>query len=309
MKRFFWQSPPPEIETETSPQTPAPLLELPEDKPINTEQSGSTKLLKELQSLLDEPSSLESMSASGQQATPERNHDRSLYKAVLASLYDAVIIVDQKGYIIACNSRAEQFFNYTEAEFWNMPCAGLITGFNSLVLNKIRGHVANGRFTVLKANCRRKDAGVFPGEIAISQIHYLNECDLLMSIRSLERRQKAEERRELELEAARSAGVGLMVVRRDGLIEYVNQAVLRILQLGNEHQVLQRFLGDFCESLSAATMMLRTPVSGGNWMGRANFKTSAGRSVSCAITAALCSARKDVTEHIVVTLLPDVKAL
>ncbi|MCA1809114.1 MAG: PAS domain-containing protein [Lentisphaerae bacterium] len=102
----------------------------------------------------------------------EQTRDRSLYKAVLASLYDAVIIVDHKGFIIASNGRAERFFGHSEADFWNLPCCNLITGFNPLVLGKIRAHVASGRFTVLNANCRRKDGSSFPAEIAISKIHY-----------------------------------------------------------------------------------------------------------------------------------------
>ncbi len=239
----------------------------------------------------------------------DRSRDRSLYQAILSSLYDAVVIVDSKGFIIASNGRAEQFFGYSAEDFWNLPCGDLITGLNALVLAKIRDHVANGRFTVINANCLRKDGGAFPAEIAISSIHYLNAGDLLMTVRSLERRKKAEERRELELDAARHTCIGLMVCNREGLIEHVNPACVRLLQFENEHQINRRFLGDFCESLKAAEQMLRAPSAGSNWFGRASFRSGRDRSLEFTVTSAMCPARKDVADRVVISLMPAVRAL
>lgn len=239
----------------------------------------------------------------------DRSRDRSLYQAILSSLYDAVVIVDQKGFIIASNGRAEQFFGYPADDFWNLPCSELITGFNSLVLAKIRDHVISGRFTVINANCLRKDGDTFPAEIAISSIHYLNEGDLLLTVRSLERRKKAEERRELELEAVRHTCIGLMVCNREGLIEYVNQACIRLLQFENEHQMNRRFLGDFCESLKAAEQMLRAPSATNNWFGRASFRSGRDRSLEFTVTSAMCPARKDMPDRVAISLMPVVKSL
>lgn len=239
----------------------------------------------------------------------DRSRDRSLYQAILSSLYDAVVIVDQKGYIIASNGRAEQFFGYPADDFWNLPCSELFSGFNSLVLAKIRDHVISGRFTVINANCLRKDGDTFPAEIAISSIHYLNEGDLLLTVRSLERRKKAEERRELELEAVRHTCIGLMVCNREGLIEYVNQACIRLLQFENEHQMNRRFLGDFCESLKAAEQMLRAPSATNNWFGRASFRSGHDRSLEFTVTSAMCPARKDIPDRVAISLMPVVKSL
>ncbi len=239
----------------------------------------------------------------------DRSRDRSLYQAILSSLYDAVVIVDSKGYIIASNGRAEKFFEYPAEDFWNLPCGELITAFNPMVLAKIRDHVSNGRFTVINANCQRKDGGTFPAEIAISSIHYLNPGDLLMTIRSLERRKKAEDRRELELDAVRHTCLGLMVCNRDGLIEYVNPACVRLLQFENEHQVNRRFLGDFCESLKAAEQMLRAPSAASNWFGRASFRTGRDHSLEFTVTSAMCPPRKDVADRVAISLMPAVRTL
>ncbi len=252
----------------------------------------------------------ETSQASSQKATQaERSRDRSLYKAILSSLYDAVIIVDQKGHIIASNERAEKFFGYAPEDFWDLPCKELIAGFSTLVLAKIRGHVSDGRFTVINANCLRKDASSFPAEIAISNIFYLGEDDLLFTIRSLERRKKAEERREVELDASRYTCIGLMVCNRDGLIEYANSACAQLLQHESEHKITQRFLGDFCESLQTTEQILRTPSQAFSWMGIAGFHTGKNKTVEFTVTSAMCPPRKDVPDRVVVSLVPSVKVL
>lgn len=239
----------------------------------------------------------------------DRSRDRSLYQAFLSSLYYGVVIVDEKGYIIASNVRAEQFFGYPAEDFWNLPCGDLITAFNPMVLAKIRNHVSSGRFTVINANCQRKDGSVFPAEIAISNIHYLNPDDLLMTIRNLERQKKADDRREIELDAVRHTCLGLMVCNRDGLIEYVNSACVRLLQFENEHQVVRRFLGDFCESLKATEQILRAPSEVSNWYGRATFRTGRDHSLEFTITSAMSPRRKDAADRVVISLMPEVKTL
>jgi PAS domain S-box-containing protein len=243
------------------------------------------------------------------QARSQRQQDRSLYKSILKSLYDAILIVDPNGSIIASNGRAEQFFEFNEGEFWNMPCARLITGFNAKVFAKIRNHISGGRFTVLNANCMRKNGEPFPAEIAIGKIRYLNEGDLLLSVRNLERRKKGDERRELELCAARHTCVGLMVCRHDGLIEYVNPTVSRMLQCESEKSVVQRMLGDFCESDATVREMLRTPSAAAAWTGRIALRSAEDRAVEFAATASLCPARKDGLRRVVLSLTPAPKSV
>ena len=153
----------------------------------------------------------------------ERARDRSLCKALLGSLYDAVLILDEKGNVIGCNPRAEQFFGHTESELWGLSVTRLISGFNTLVLNKIRAHVANGRFTVLSTNGLKADGGTFAAEIAFGAIHYLHPNDLLLTIRNVDRKKKVERKQSLERDAAAYSGTPLLLIQADGAIIYANE--------------------------------------------------------------------------------------
>lgn len=154
----------------------------------------------------------------------ERARDRSLCKALLGSLYDAVLILDEKGNVIGCNPRAEQFFGHAEAELWGLSVTRLISGFNTLVLNKIQAHVANGRFTVLSTNGLKADGGTFAAEIAFGAIHYLHPSDLLLTIRNVDRKKKVERKQALERDAAAYSGTPLLLIQADGTIIYANAA-------------------------------------------------------------------------------------
>ena len=126
----------------------------------------------------------------------ERRRDRSLCKALMASMYEALLILDEKGTVIASNPRAEHFFGYDEATLWGMSAFKLIAGVNPVVLNQIRTYVANKRFTVLNTKGIKQDGGTFAAEIAFGSIFYLHEDDLLLTIRNVDRRPKAEQQTE-----------------------------------------------------------------------------------------------------------------
>jgi PAS domain S-box-containing protein len=229
--------------------------------------------------------------------------DRSLYRALLAGLYDAVLIIDPKGFIIGSNPRVETFFGYTEADLWDKACVELIPKMTPKVQAKIRIHTESGRFTVVNATGHRKDGGTFPAEIAISRIHLLHEGDLIFSIRNLERREKARVKHEMALEALQSCAAGVVVCRTDGRVEFVNPAFLQLLQYEEEKDVLKGFIGDFCTCVESATAMVRTPSSHGTWMGTIGMNTNKGIARDFLATSAM-KTRKRGESHLVITLTP-----
>lgn len=233
----------------------------------------------------------------------KKNEDRSLYKALLSGLYDAVIIVDARGTVIGSNGRTEKFFCYDAAELWNMPCTQLISAITPRVLSKIQMHAEEGRFTVVSATCRRKDGSSFPAEIAISKIDLLNKGDLILSVRNQERREKAREAREIEICALSEAGAGIAVVDTDGMIEYANQAMIKILQLETRSDMMQQFIGNFCTSHEAASALIRTPSSQGNWLGEMELVTAKGIKRNVMTSAAL-SSEKHGKRYIIITMTP-----
>ena len=230
----------------------------------------------------------------------ERTKDRSLYKSLLAGLYDAILILDRRGTTIGSNGRAESFFGYSVAELWSKPCTELIAAITPRVLNKIQMHAESGRFTVVSAACTRKDGTTFPSEIAISKIDLLNEGDLILSIRNQERRARSKTILDLQQEALASAGAGIAVCGLDGMIEMINPALTKLLQLERSGDACKRFIGDFCTSHDAASAVMHAPSAQGNWLGEMEILTAKGFVRRVLATAAISEKKT----HIVLTLTP-----
>jgi PAS domain S-box-containing protein len=236
----------------------------------------------------------------------ERNkaHEITLYKSLLSGLYDGILIFDAKGSVIGSNQRAELFLGYTETEVWGMACQDLVAGINTRMLHKLHEHAQSGRFTVVSATCKRKDGTTFPAEIAISRIRLLQEGDLIFSIRNLERREKAREGREMSDEAVRGSGAGIAICSTDGIIKFVNPALLKLLDMPDEATVLRRMIGDFCTSDESVRAMIHSPSAQGVWQGTIELRTPKGLCRKVLLVAALSAGRHGAAPHLVLTMIP-----
>jgi len=236
--------------------------------------------------------------------TAKRAADISLYKNLLANLYYGIVICDAKGTVIGSNPRAEQYFGFTAQDLWGLPCEELVVGMNARLLYKLRANAEAGRFTVVNGNCKRKDGSTFPAEIAITRCRLLNDGDFIFSIHNVERREKVRDQRDRGEEAVRWAGAGIVVCARDGTIEYVNPAFLKIVRAESEDQVVKRLIGDFCDSIELLEAMLRAPSAQGAWMGCMNFKNEKGQVGEVLVTSALSQSRHGAAPRLVLTLTP-----
>jgi len=224
MNLFSWSKAKPREETKPKAQQDAPQASVanPPDSDVAQTPDELIKSLQGIHAAIEEfdrnpcPPPVSAQDASARVdpvAEKEKLRDRSLFKALLSGLYDAVLVFDTRGFVIESNKRAEQFFGYGESEMWNLPCDKLFSAVNARILTKIRTYAEAGRFMVVNAMCARKDGSTFPAEIAISRINLLNDGDLIFSIRNLERREKARERHEMELDALQYAGAATVVCR------------------------------------------------------------------------------------------------
>jgi PAS domain S-box-containing protein len=244
-------------------------------------------------------------------ATPVSNRtaDISLYKNLLAGLYDGILIFDEKGAVIGSNQRAEQYLGYSGQELWGMQCEELVVGINARLLYKLRANAESGRFTIVNGNCKRKDGATFPAEIAISRIHLLNNGDFIFTIHNVERREKVRDQRELSHEAIRSAGAGIVVCNQEGTIEFVNPAFLKILNVDSEQAVVKRLIGDFCNSYETIFAMLHAPSTQGTWLGSLKLTTSKGGTCDVLVTSSLSQERRGAEARLVLTMTPIPKSI
>ena len=55
-----------------------------------------------------------------------RQDHKSLYRQLMAGLYDAMLVTDPNGHVIELNPRAMEYFLYSQEDVWDKPVATLI---------------------------------------------------------------------------------------------------------------------------------------------------------------------------------------
>ncbi len=245
----------------------------------------------------------ESLGHTSVEAANKKNHDRSLYRSLLSGLYDAILILDEKGMILGTNPRVTTLFGHAEDDLWHTPCESLIASMKPAVLQKIRDHAESGRFSVVNASCTRKDGSVFPAEIAMSTISLMNDRDLLLSVRNIERRVQGQNRKARDLVVTDTLATSVVSCRSDGMITSVNPAFLRLSGIKSQQEAVHRFIGDFCESNEMGVqLLLKQQGVGAHWLGEMQFARDDGRKLQVIATTARFV--HEDTEQLAITFTP-----
>jgi PAS domain S-box-containing protein len=160
---------------------------------------------------------------------PERpkHSGETKYDQLLQSIYDGVLISSLGGDILDANVRALDFLYYSREDLRNMNVLDVIAGADKALLNSLRENLQNQRFALLQAYCLRKDRTFFPAEIAVNILRF-SEMQMCFFIRDITLRKQAEERLRTEHNALQNAGNGIAIVDVDGMLEYVNPALVKM---------------------------------------------------------------------------------
>ena len=215
-----------------------------------------------------------------------RRQSMDMFRSLLAGMYDAVLIVDDKGYLIQSNERAREFFGYAEDELWNINCSELIPQLNAQVLYKIWGHISQHRFTIVNAVCKRKDGSSFPGEIAISSMHMNASVTMVLAIRNVERRNKTLQVNRIRDKVLKFAGVGIVSCKPDGTIEYANAAFQKLVRAAGMQEVLSVNISELFRQEDQCRALLETPAKVRSWSGTVELTTLTDQKIRVQATSA-----------------------
>jgi PAS domain S-box-containing protein len=110
---------------------------------------------------------------------------------LLESVYDAVFITDLEGKILECNHRASEFFLLPPQALIGQSIVRLISGASASLITTVLTNLADQKYTLVEAYCKRADNTSFPGEIAINKVELDAKGQLCFFIRDMTVRHNA----------------------------------------------------------------------------------------------------------------------
>ena len=170
---------------------------------------------------------------------PTMKDHRSLFRQLLAGMYDAVLITDPSGHLLNLNARAKEYFRYDSDDILDSPIGRFIPGVTPAIVQRIRNGLDQARHMMLDANCLRKDGTVFPAEVTVSLIDLTNIGDLVFTVRSTERRRRQLDAFRTKENVCSIAQSALFACAPDGRFRWANSACLDMFGYESEDDLLK----------------------------------------------------------------------
>lgn len=211
---------------------------------------------------------------------------KSLYKEILAGMYDAVLVTDPSGRVIDCNDRATEYFGYAKSELWDQPIESLVHSVNPQLLERLRKAISGNRHVLLDTLYFSKTGESFPAEVAVSGIRLVNDGDLVFFIRNTEKRHRAQQRLRSEHNAIMASPAAFALCSTDGTITFSNPAFADLWGFSSEADVEGSDIREFCSDSTTFGAILETALIGEPWKGELTAAASDGRLFTVAASVA-----------------------
>ena len=156
-------------------------------------------------------------------------HNSARLQAILDTVVDAIITIDERGLIESVNRAAVRIFGYAPEEMVgrNVSCL-MPEPYRSAHDGYLRRYLETGERRIVgigrEVVGRRKDGSVFPMELAVSETVVDGRRSFTGIVRDISARKAAEARLRLLEKALQNAHDSITVVGADGRIEWVNAA-------------------------------------------------------------------------------------
>lgn len=151
---------------------------------------------------------------------------RALYYQLMNGLYDAILILDEKGFVVDCNTRFTDILGYAREDSWDMPIGRIIAGMSSQMLGHLKSNLAENHHIILDARCLRKDGTSFTAEVGVSVFSLTRGDNMVFMIRNVDRRKRAMDELRKGSAALEIALAPAFVCDTDGFFVIVNNAFL-----------------------------------------------------------------------------------
>nr|WP_241232020.1 PAS domain S-box protein [Sphingomonas koreensis] len=155
-------------------------------------------------------------------------------RSILATVPDAMVVINETGKILWFSAAAERLFGFTEAEVIGLDVSCLMPPHDSERHGDyIRHHIATGEKRIIgigrTVNARRRDGSLFPIELAVGEAISDGARVFTGFIRDLTEKQAAEHRvNELRSELVHAGRVSVMGTMASTLAHELNQPITAV---------------------------------------------------------------------------------
>lgn len=176
---------------------------------------------------------------SSQAETSKDNYFDALdYRFLFEQAYDAIVVADSLGRVLASNDRAARFFGCEGAGLAGSNIRNLIAGLTDRLLGDVQTVIAEGRYMRIQAFAVRQDERFTAVEIIVMGNRIRAPEQVCYLIRDTQTGWLAEQKLLSAYHAMDNTDSGIGVVDLEGRITYANRTMVALLADGDEKAVL-----------------------------------------------------------------------
>lgn len=189
------------------------------------------------------------------------------YRFLFEQAYDAILLADATGRVLASNSRATRFFGYEGEGLAGLSIRTLVAGVTEQLVDNVQKVIADGLYMRIQAFAVHRNEDFTPVEIIVLG-NRVREPELYCYlVRDVESRWRAEQRLLSAYHAMDNTDAGIGIADLGGMVTYANRTMAVLLSEPDEAAVVGKNLAAWFERKGVVEPMLANICKGVPWAG------------------------------------------
>jgi PAS domain S-box-containing protein len=189
------------------------------------------------------------------------------YRFLFEHAYDAILLADDTGRVLASNSRARRFFGYEGDGLAGIGIRTLVAGVTDKLLSDVQKVIADGLYMRIQAFAVHRDESFTPVEIVVLGNRVRAPEFYCYLVRDIESRWRAEQKLLSAYHAMDNTDSGIGIADLNGVVTYANRTMIGLLSGGDETKVLGQDLGTWFDRKGVIDPLLANIRKGQPWSG------------------------------------------
>ncbi len=189
------------------------------------------------------------------------------YRFLFEQAYDAILLADAGGRVLASNSRAARFFGYEDEGLAGLGLRMLVAGVTDNLLGDVQKVIEDGLYMRIQAFAVRRDESFTPVEIVVLGNRVRAPELYCYLVRDVETRWRAEQKLLSAHHAMDNTDSGIGIADLAGTVTYANRTMVGLLGESDEAGVVGKNLAAWFEQRGVVEPMLSNICKGVPWSG------------------------------------------